>query len=46
MSQKRARLVELLSQLSFEKKKVTLASGRESNFFIDCKVTVQLWTPS
>ncbi len=40
MSQKRARLVELLSQLSFEKKKVTLASGRESNFFIDCKQTI------
>lgn len=40
MSQKRARLVELLSKLSFEKKKVTLASGRESNFFIDCKQTI------
>src|SRR3954471_1036100 len=37
---KRARLIELLRQLSFERKRVTLASGKESDFFIDCKQTV------
>lgn len=36
----RERLVELLRALSFEKKRVILASGRESDFFIDCKQTV------
>lgn len=36
----RQRLVELLKQKSFEKKRVRLASGRESNFFIDCKQTI------
>jgi orotate phosphoribosyltransferase len=36
----RERLVELLRERSFERKKVTLASGRESEFFIDCKQTV------
>jgi orotate phosphoribosyltransferase len=36
----RERLVELLRELSFERKRVTLASGRESDFFIDCKQTV------
>ncbi len=36
----RERLLELLRGLSFEKKKVTLASGRESDFFIDCKQTI------
>jgi orotate phosphoribosyltransferase len=36
----RERLVELLSQLSFERRKVILASGRESDFFIDCKQTM------
>jgi orotate phosphoribosyltransferase len=36
----RARLLELLRERSFERKKVTLASGRESDFFIDCKQTV------
>jgi orotate phosphoribosyltransferase len=35
-----ARLVELLKERSFEKKRVKLASGRESNFFIDCKQTI------
>lgn len=34
-----ARLLHLLRTLSFEKRKVTLASGRESNFYIDCKRT-------
>src|SRR5262245_32550978 len=37
---KRARLLELLRERSFERKKVILASGRESDFFIDCKQTV------
>lgn len=36
----RERLVALLRQRSFEKKRVILASGRESDFFIDCKQTV------
>jgi orotate phosphoribosyltransferase len=36
----RERLVELLRERSFERKKVVLASGRESDFFIDCKQTV------
>ena len=36
----RARLVELLKSSSFERRKVILASGRESDFFIDCKQTV------
>ena len=36
----RSRLVELLRERSFERKKVTLASGRESDFFIDCKQAV------
>jgi orotate phosphoribosyltransferase len=39
-SSQRARLIELLRQLSFERRRVTLASGRESDFFIDCKQTV------
>ena len=38
--QKRQRLIELLRELSFERKKVVLASGRESDFFIDCKQTI------
>jgi orotate phosphoribosyltransferase len=33
------RLLELLRELSFERKRVVLASGRESDFFIDCKQT-------
>jgi orotate phosphoribosyltransferase len=35
----RLRLLELLKQLSFEKRKVTLTSGKESDFYIDCKRT-------
>ena len=35
----RARLLELLRVLSFERRKVVLASGRESDFYIDCKRT-------
>jgi orotate phosphoribosyltransferase len=36
----RARLLELLKQLSYEEREVTLASGQKSNFYIDCKQTV------
>jgi orotate phosphoribosyltransferase len=36
----RARLLELLKERSFARRKVVLASGRESDFFIDCKQTV------
>ena len=36
----RARLLELLRERSFARKRVVLASGRESDFFIDCKQTV------
>lgn len=35
----RRRLLELLRDLSFERRKVILASGRESDFYIDCKRT-------
>ncbi len=35
----RARLLELLRTLSFERRKVVLASGKESDFYIDCKRT-------
>jgi len=38
--EERARLVELLRVLSFERRRVTLASGKESDFFIDCKQTI------
>ncbi|NUP11342.1 MAG: orotate phosphoribosyltransferase [Polyangiaceae bacterium] len=36
----RAWLIELLQTRSYEKKRVVLASGKESDFFIDCKQTV------
>jgi len=36
----RARLLELLRVRSFARKRVVLASGRESDFFVDCKQTV------
>ncbi len=35
----RGRLLELLRSLSFERRKVILASGRESDFYVDCKRT-------
>jgi orotate phosphoribosyltransferase len=35
----RARLLDLLRALSFERRKVVLASGRESDFYVDCKRT-------
>lgn len=37
---KRARLLALMSRLSYEKREVTLASGLKSNFYIDCKQSV------
>jgi len=36
----RDRLLELLRERSFERKRVVLASGKESDFFIDCKQAV------
>jgi orotate phosphoribosyltransferase len=36
----RERLKELLRDRSFQRKRVILASGKESDFFIDCKQTV------
>jgi orotate phosphoribosyltransferase len=35
----RRRLLALLTEKSYQKRKVTLASGRESDFYIDCKKT-------
>ncbi|MBM4781617.1 MAG: orotate phosphoribosyltransferase, partial [Archangiaceae bacterium] len=36
----RRRLLSLLTEKSYAKKKVVLSSGRESDFYIDCKKTV------
>ncbi len=36
----RARLLDLLRDRAFERKRVVLASGKESDFFIDCKQAV------
>jgi orotate phosphoribosyltransferase len=36
----RARLLVLLTERSYAKKRVVLASGKESDFFIDCKQAV------
>lgn len=36
----REQLVELLRRRSFEKRRVILASGKESDFFIDCKQAI------
>jgi len=36
----RARLLELLERLSYERREVILASGKPSDFYIDCKQTV------
>lgn len=38
--QERDRFIDLLRQLSFERRRVTLASGKESDFFVDCKQTI------
>ena len=40
MGDARARLLDLLRERAFERKRVVLASGRESDFFIDCKQAV------
>lgn len=40
MSGARERLLELLTQRSFARRRVVLASGKESDFFIDCKQAV------
>lgn len=39
LARDRARLLELLTSLSFERRKVILSSGKESDFYIDCKRT-------
>jgi len=36
----RERLLHLLQERSFERRQVTLASGKTSNFFLDCKQTI------
>ena len=38
----RERLLAMLRERSFSRRRVVLASGRESDFFIDCKQTVLL----
>lgn len=38
----RARLLEVLTQRSFERRRVVLSSGKESDFYIDCKRTALL----
>jgi orotate phosphoribosyltransferase len=40
MTRKLTRLIELLRERSFARRRVILASGKESDFFIDCKQTV------
>jgi len=39
MSDDRTRLIDLLRDLSYERRKVVLASGRESDFYVDGKQT-------
>jgi orotate phosphoribosyltransferase len=39
-ARERGRLLQLLVDRSYQKREVTLASGRKSDFFIDCKQTV------
>ncbi len=39
LARDRARLLELLKLLSYERRQVRLSSGRESDFYIDCKRT-------
>ena len=36
----RRRLLAMLTERSYAKKKIVLSSGRESDFYIDCKKTV------
>jgi orotate phosphoribosyltransferase len=42
LTRDRARLLELLTEKSFERRKVVLSSGKESDFYIDCKRTALL----
>ncbi|MCK8503503.1 orotate phosphoribosyltransferase [Myxococcus fulvus] len=42
LARDRARLLELLTQRSFERRRVVLSSGKESDFYIDCKRTALL----
>jgi orotate phosphoribosyltransferase len=37
---RRRRLLELLTRLAYQEREVVLASGRRSNFYIDCKQAV------
>ncbi len=37
---RRTRLLELLRDLSYQERDVVLASGRRSNFYVDCRQTV------
>ena len=39
MDPDKARLIELLRALSYERRRVTLASGRESDFYVDARQT-------
>ncbi|MEE2902987.1 MAG: orotate phosphoribosyltransferase [Myxococcota bacterium] len=39
MQANRTRLLEILTHLSYQQREVTLASGKKSNFYIDCKQT-------
>jgi orotate phosphoribosyltransferase len=39
-AERRHRFIELCRERSFERKRVVLASGKESDFFIDCKQTI------
>ncbi len=40
MSQPRDELLDMLTNLSFERRHVVLSSGRESDFYVDCKQTL------
>jgi orotate phosphoribosyltransferase len=42
LARDRARLLELLTERSFERRRVVLSSGKESDFYIDCKRTALL----
>jgi orotate phosphoribosyltransferase len=39
MNSEHDRLLDLLTKLSFQRREVILASGRKSNFYVDCKQT-------
>ena len=39
MQANRSRLLEILTQNSYQQREVTLASGKKSDFYIDCKQT-------